>query len=53
VDITTGKIKWTYFAGDVINSSPTVVDGIVYFTGGLSSVYAVDAAYRLIRMELL
>jgi eukaryotic-like serine/threonine-protein kinase len=38
-----GKIKWTFAAGDVIHSSPAVVDGIVYFGSRDRHFYAVDA----------
>jgi eukaryotic-like serine/threonine-protein kinase len=38
-----GKIKWTFAAGDVIHSSPAVVDGVVYFGSRDRHFYAVDA----------
>ena len=39
-----GKLKWTFTTGGGIHSSPTVVDGIVYFGSQDHYLYALDAA---------
>lgn len=38
-----GKLKWTFQAGAEIDSSPTVVDGVVYFGSRDHNLYAIDA----------
>jgi outer membrane protein assembly factor BamB len=38
-----GTLKWTFEADDAIHSSPTVVDGIVYFGTRGGTFYALDA----------
>ncbi len=37
-----GKLKWTFPTEDAIRSSPTVVDGMVYFGSRDFNIYAVD-----------
>lgn len=39
-----GNITWTFNTGAVIHSSPSVVDGIVYFGSRDSHLYAVNAS---------
>ncbi len=38
-----GKLKWSFATGAAIHSSPTVVDGVVYFGSRDFHLYAVDA----------
>jgi outer membrane protein assembly factor BamB len=38
-----GKLKWTYETGAAIHSSPTIVNGVVYFGSQDSTFYALDA----------
>lgn len=38
-----GKLKWTYETEAAIHSSPTVVNGVVYFGSRDSTFYALDA----------
>ena len=42
-DVPEGNLRWTFAAGDAIRSSPTVVDGVVYFGSRDFNIYAVDA----------
>jgi outer membrane protein assembly factor BamB len=39
-----GTLKWTFDTGAPIHSSPTVVDGTVYFGSRDGNIYALDAA---------
>ena len=39
-----GEVKWTFTTGAAIHSSPTVVDGVLYFGSQDFRVYALDAA---------
>lgn len=39
-----GTLKWTFTAGDAIHSSPSVVNGVVYFGSRDYHIYALDAA---------
>ena len=39
-----GQVQWTFTTGAAIHSSPTVVDGTVYFGSQDGKIYAVDAA---------
>lgn len=41
IDVNTKSTLWEFLTGDLIYSTPTVVNGIVYFTSG-GYVYAVD-----------
>jgi len=43
VDAQTGNQQWTFEAGDVIDSSPTVVDGSLYVGSWDGYLYAVEA----------
>ncbi|MBN1573328.1 MAG: PQQ-like beta-propeller repeat protein [Deltaproteobacteria bacterium] len=36
-------LKWKFHIGSLINSSPTVADGVVYFGSRNKHLYAVDA----------
>ena len=42
-DAESGEERWPFETGARVNSSPTVVDGVVYFGSDDSSVYAVEA----------
>lgn len=42
-DVDSGEKEWEFDTGDVVVSSPTVMDGSVYFGSYDNSVYAVDA----------
>lgn len=39
-----GKLKWSFQTGSQIHSSPTVVNGVVYFGSRDSKLYALDAS---------
>lgn len=43
-DLPQGTLKWIFSAGDVIHSSPAVVNGVVYFGSRDSHIYALNAA---------
>jgi eukaryotic-like serine/threonine-protein kinase len=43
IDLKNGRKKWAFEAGDVIMSSPTVANGIVYFGSNDKKVYALNA----------
>jgi outer membrane protein assembly factor BamB len=38
------ELKWSFTTGGTVNSSPAVVNGVVYFGSGDSNVYALDAS---------
>lgn len=38
-----GQVRWSFPAADVVESSPVVSDGLVYFSSGESWIYALDA----------
>ena len=38
-----GQVQWTFSTGGVVQSSPTIVDGMVYFGSADGKIYAVDA----------
>ena len=38
-----GQVRWSFPAADVVESSPIVSDGLVYFSSGESWIYALDA----------
>ena len=39
-----GQVQWTFPTGGAVESSPAIVDGIVYFGSQDGKIYAVDAA---------
>jgi len=43
LDARTGAELWTYAAGDQVDSSPAVANGVVYFSSGDGNVYALNA----------
>jgi hypothetical protein len=43
VDAASGDEQWRFQTGDYVDSSPTVVDGIVYVASDDGNLYAVDA----------
>ena len=38
-----GQVRWSFPAADIVESSPVVSDGVVYFSSGESWIYALDA----------
>src|SRR5687767_1817797 len=45
------KLLWTYDAGDVIDSSAAIVDGVVYIGGGNGDLLALDLASGKLRWK--
>jgi eukaryotic-like serine/threonine-protein kinase len=45
------KLLWTYDAGDVIDSSAAIVDGVVYVGGGNGDLIALDLASGKLRWK--
>jgi len=45
------KLLWTYDAGDVIDSSAAIVDGVVYVGGGNGDLLALDLASGKLRWK--
>ena len=43
------KLLWTYDAGDVIDSSAAIADGVVYVGGGNGDLLALDLASGKLR----
>lgn len=43
VDLTTGEVQWTFFAGAPIRLAPTVAEGRVYFGADDGRAYCLDA----------
>ena len=41
---TPGDLRWSFTTGGAVNSSPAVVDGVVYVGAGDGMVYAIEAA---------
>lgn len=44
LDATTGSLRWTFAAKDVIHASPAVANGLVYIGSWDRNLYALDAA---------
>lgn len=42
-DATTGDRVWVFEAGEAVQSSPTIVDGVLYVGSGDDNLYALDA----------
>ncbi|MDO9325673.1 MAG: PQQ-binding-like beta-propeller repeat protein, partial [Methanoregula sp.] len=42
LDAKTGALRWNFTAGGYIWSSPSVSNGVVYFSGGDGYLYAVE-----------
>ncbi len=45
------KLRWTYEAGDVIDSSAAIADGVVYVGGGDGDLIALDLASGALRWK--
>ena len=45
------KVLWTYEAGDVIDSSAAIADGVVYVGGGNGDLIALDLASGALRWK--
>jgi hypothetical protein len=48
-----GKLRWRYLTGDVVESSPAVVNGVVYVGSGDDYVYALNASNGTLRWRYL
>ncbi len=44
LDAASGELRWKFKTGDVVHSSPALVDGVLFFGSWDSYFYAVDAA---------
>ncbi|MCX6023499.1 MAG: PQQ-binding-like beta-propeller repeat protein, partial [Chloroflexi bacterium] len=48
----TGKLRWSYWTGDPILSSPVVANGLVFLATGDRRLVALDAASGAVRWEI-
>ena len=48
-----GSLKWSFPSSNAVESSPTIVNGIVYFGSGSRKLYALDAASGQLKWSFL
>ena len=49
IDARTGQFKWSFYTGDSVWCSPTIVDGVLYTDSDDHNVYAVDVSTHQVK----